>query len=70
MKQTVLKEILTDKGITQKELAVQLGLNECSMSNKMNGITDFTYTEVYLICKITGIENPFTVFLPKRNGMP
>lgn len=66
--QTKLKEILFEKKITQKELAKAIGMTEHSMSNKINGLTEFTYTEVYQVCNVLCITNPLEVFKAKRKG--
>ncbi len=66
--QTKLKAILFEQGISQKNLAKEIGMTEHSMCDKMHGRIDFTYTEVYNICRILGIKNPLEVFEPKAKG--
>ena len=61
-----LKSILYDRRISQKKLAAACGMTERSLSNKMRGEVDFTYTEVYNICAYIGIVNPLEVFEPKK----
>ena len=60
--QTKLKAILFEKKITQKALALRVGIYERGMTDKMRGKIDFTYTEVYNICRELGIKNPLEVF--------
>ena len=43
--QTKLKAILFEQHISQKNLAKEIGMTEHSMCNKINGLTDFTFTE-------------------------
>lgn len=66
--QTKLKAILFEKKITQKELARRSDICERGMTDKMRGKLDFTYTEVYNICRVLGIENPLEVFEPKKKN--
>lgn len=62
--QSKLKALLFERKIPQYKIAMELGINPKSMSKKMIGKVDFTYTEVFLICKMLSIENPFDVFEP------
>ena len=64
--QTKLKAILFEKKMTQKALAKAIGMPEHSMSNKINGLTEFTFTEVYNICRELSIANPLDVFESKK----
>lgn len=64
--QAKLKSILFEQGISQKNLAKEIGISEHSMSDKMHGRIDFTYTEVYKLCRVLDIENPLKVFEPKK----
>ena len=41
-----LRQALAKKGITLKSYAEFLGVTEKTLQNKLNGITDFTYSEV------------------------
>ena len=47
-----LKKILDDKGITIKAYADFLGVSEKTAHNKIQGKTDFSYTEVAKTCAI------------------
>lgn len=46
-----LKRALKEKKISTKDLAEFLEVTEKTAANKLNGITDFTYTEFSKICK-------------------
>lgn len=65
MKQAKLKTLLYDHKITQKQIARHLGVTEHTLSDKMRGVREFTYSEVYHICRLLGIENPMDVFEAK-----
>lgn len=45
-----LRTALYQKGITIQQYAEFLGVEEKSVYNKLNGITDFTYPEFKLTC--------------------
>ena len=66
--QTKLKAILFERKVTQKELGKLVGISERGMTDKMRGKVEFTYTEVYLICRELGIDNPLEVFEPKKKN--
>lgn len=65
MKQGKLRKMLFEKGITQTRLAEIIGSNKWTLSMKMNGKTDFTFTEVKKICDCLEIANPLDVFEAK-----
>ena len=66
--QKELRVIMFSKDITQKALAKEIGISETSLMRKMRGYIDFTYTEVYDICRVLGIDNPLEVFKPKKKN--
>lgn len=47
-----LKNVLYQKGITEKQYADFLGVEEKSVQNKLKGITDFTYAEFQKTCTV------------------
>ncbi len=63
-----LEAILISKGITKKQLSVILGVSEKSVNNKINGITDFTYTEFRKIMTVLNEYNADYVFSVERIG--
>ena len=65
MRQAKLKTLLYDRKITQKQMAEHIGVTQHTFSDKMRGITEFTFTEVYMICELLSIENPLDVFEAK-----
>lgn len=48
------KEMVGRNHMTRKDLAIALGLSEKTISNKMNGKTDFTYSEMVKIRSLLG----------------
>lgn len=46
-----LKNELIKKDISVKQFGEFLGVSEKTASNKLNGITEFTYGEFYKTCK-------------------
>jgi len=63
-----LEAILMAKGITKKQLSIILGISEKSVNNKINGITDFTYTEFRKIMTMLNEYNADYVFANERIG--
>ena len=54
-----LRNVLHQKRITIKQYAEFLGITEKSIQNKLNGLTDFTYSEFKKTC---------TLLLPEYNA--
>ena len=54
-----LKEALYHKNITDKAVAEMLGVTEKTLRNKMQGVTEFTWTEIQKI-KLLFPEYEFT----------
>ena len=65
--QAKLKAILKERHISQRNLAKETGITGHTMTNKMHGYSEFTFTEVYKICCVLGIENPLEVFIPRED---
>lgn len=61
MKQWTLKRLRDESGLTQKMLAVELGMSEYSYMRKENGQTSFYDYEMFMISKYFNkpIENIF-----------
>lgn len=55
-----LKEIISDRIGSQKELAERLGLSLTSLGNKLNNRVDFTYDEIFKIKVILGLSEEET----------
>ncbi len=59
---TMLKGIMREKGYSQKMLAESVGLTPRSLNAKLNGKTQFTVYEAYIIAEILDIKNPAECF--------
>jgi len=55
-----LKEIISDRIGSQKELAERLGLSLTSLGNKLNNRVDFTYDEIFKIKVILSLSEEET----------
>lgn len=64
-----LKGLLYEKRMTQRQLAKEIGISEKTIGLKMAGECEFTFSEVYKICRVLGIENPFDVFVPQDKNV-
>lgn len=65
-KQSRLRGIMAEQGISQNQVAKAIGMNANYLSNRMTGDTDFRWSEVVKICKLLNIDNPLNVFEPKE----
>ena len=63
-----VKGYLVEQGIKQKEVASILGISATTFNNKLNGLGDFTMTEVKKMCKELGINANifFNDFVPYK----
>ena len=52
-----LKQILLEKGITIRELAVLTGIKVQTLSNKINNVTEFTQSELLAIQNALSLSN-------------
>ena len=52
--------------MTQYKLAEKLNLSPATLSDKIRGKTEFTFSEVYDICVILKIDNPLNVFVAQK----
>lgn len=52
-----LKQILLEKGITIRELAVLTGIKVQTLSNKINNVTEFTQSELVAIQNALNLSN-------------
>lgn len=52
-----LKQILLEKGITIRELAVLAGIKVQTLSNKINNVTEFTQSELLAVQNALSLSN-------------
>lgn len=63
-----VKGFLVEHGIKQKDVAVILDITVSTFNNKLNGVGDFTMTEVRKMCYELGIDANifFADFVPNK----
>ncbi len=66
VKQTKFKALLAERNISISRLAKDTGINRAILYRKVEGVCDFTYTEIYKICMALGLSDPLAVFIPKE----
>lgn len=52
-----LRGLMASKGITISELSSSTGIKKSTLSNKLNGVTEFNISEVQKISYVLNIEN-------------
>ena len=58
MKHENVKRLMTECGYSYRKLAPLLGITQKGLYLKLNGHTEFKYSEVIKICQILSIDNP------------
>ncbi len=53
---SLLKDKVDNSGYKLAWIAKQMGISRYSLSNKINGITEFKSSEISQLCNILGIE--------------
>ena len=61
-----LKAQMTLLGITAKELAKELGINEATFYRKLQRDGDFTRKEINILIQVLQIENPEEIFFAEE----
>lgn len=58
------KYVVSKRGFTLKDVAAWLGINIATLYRKMNGISDFTRNEIFIICSRLHLSNEetFSIF--------
>lgn len=62
----LLREAIRSNGLSQKKLSEKLGLNDKTISQKMNGVTQWTLSEIQQISSILKGLDVNTVFCLKK----
>ena len=60
-----IKGKMAEKGLTLRELADLTGIKLSTLSNKLNGQTEFKVSEIQIISKILGIKEIESYFFGK-----
>lgn len=63
-----LKGLMREKHMTQEDLAKRIGISEASLWNKLNNRSDFSTTEMSVIMRVLGIDDPVPYFFDLRVG--
>lgn len=62
----LLREAIRSNGLSQKKLSEKLGLNDKTISQKMNGVTQWTLSEIQQISSMLKGLDVNTVFCLKK----
>ena len=60
-----VKAELARKGVTLTELAEAIGMSLQTLSGRMNGKSEFTYSEAVKIKKFLGVEIPLEILFER-----
>ena len=66
MNANLLKGTIVANGLTCKEMADKIGIDEATFYRKINGKSDFFLGEIIKICKILKITDPTPIFFAKE----
>ena len=64
MERIKIKAVRANMDMTQEDMAKHLGISITAYILKEQGKREFTWSEVYRICKLANIENPFMLDIP------
>lgn len=53
-------------GLTMRQVAAELGIDEATLYRKMNGTSDFYRKELQQLCQILKIEDPVPIFFAEE----
>lgn len=65
--QAKLNQLMTEYYVTFEELSIRLGVSKQTLTRKMKGLTDWTYTEMMLLVQIFNIQNPEAFFFETKD---
>lgn len=64
--QQKIVQLMTDQNISFKELAAKLKVNNQTITRKINGTTDWTYSEIMILSELFGIQDPGNFFYDEK----
>ncbi len=62
MKQEKINKLMEEYYVGFGELATRLGVSKQTLTRKMKGTTDWTYSEMMLLAQLFNIEDPQAFF--------
>lgn len=60
--QQKINKLMNDYNISFKDLATKLKVSNQTLTRKMNGSTDWTYTEIIILAELFHIDKPQDFF--------
>lgn len=60
--QQKIVQLMKEQNISFKELAAKLKVSNQTITRKINGTTDWTYSEIMILSELFGIKDPGSFF--------
>lgn len=60
------REAVNNSGKTMEDVSNHLGINNSTLWRKVTGKTEFTRTEIQLICGLLHLDSPNEIFFAKE----
>lgn len=67
--QDKLNQLMAEYYVTFEELSIRLGVSKQTLTRKMKGLTDWTYTEMMLLVQIFNIQDPEAFFFETKDAI-
>lgn len=62
MQQQKIVQLMTEQNISFKEIAAKLKVSNQTITRKINGTTDWTYSEIMILTELFHIKDPKSFF--------
>lgn len=62
MQQQKIVQLMTEQNISFKEIAAKLKVSNQTITRKINGTTDWTYSEIMILTELFNIKDPKSFF--------
>ncbi len=62
MKQQNIIQLMMEQNISFKEIAAKLKVSNQTITRKINGTTDWTYSEIMILTELLNIKDPMNFF--------
>ncbi len=56
MEKQMLKDIMKEKGVSQRKMAENLGVNEKTLRSRIEGATEFTLEEITAVSEMLSLD--------------